>query len=254
MTSITQSGNTYCISLLSLACGALFYWINGYQTFNSDLYNYLPFVFSYQNSDLYPFDYFFTQGSSSASLWVPLVGELSEYFRIENLFFYSHVITTTLTFFCIGLISRLFLHQKMAVALVMVSFIPVIPILGSGLVTIDTYFNMRSVAIPLGLLGLYFFLQERLGLAVLFSGVAFLFHPLVSLPLFALIGLYLLHQVFRGHWKASLVSLTGLAAFTVPLLISLISSDSESYSPLSQAPSFWLEIVKERSPYVFLSL
>ena len=52
---------------------------------------------------------------------------------------------------------------------------------GSTLHTFETYFGVRSPAIALGLTSLLFLITERVRLAAVFCGLAFLIHPLITL-------------------------------------------------------------------------
>ena len=101
------------------------------------------------------------------------------------------------------------------------------------------------------------YFRGRLFLAAIICGVAFLIHPITTIPLVCLLGLRLLIDGFRDDWRISAKAFGVFLICILPLLIRVFLIDRANTSDLSffsHSDPQWLEIIRQRDSYIFLSV
>lgn len=225
---------------------------NGYAYPVNDQFNYIPFILKFLDSDLYGSDYFFLQSSGSKTIWPYAMSILARVWQLETVFLLGYVIALfaylaliyALGYFMCG--DRL---MAMAGVLILVIFKP--------FATMDNYFHMKSVAVPVAIGVLLSVLHRKYYLAALLSGVCFLVHPITSFAPTVYAFLSILTAVYRKEVRGQ-VFLKALSIFLLcaGLLVGyhFLSETGESIGALfSSANEGWIDILKSRASYLFIA-
>jgi hypothetical protein len=110
----------------------------------------------------------------------------------------------------------------------------------------ETFLTARLYAETFGLLALGFYLRRRPLLALTASGTALCLHPLMALPVLALIICMALPATRHTVMLTMVVTLGGLAVL-------FLSSPEATFAPLRLYEQDWFEFVAIRNQYVVLS-
>ncbi len=213
--------------------------IRGYAYGISNHTFYLPQIFKHMDPSLYPLDLTFHYPVDN-SFFFPLMGYLARFFSLEGLFFVTYLLFSFLFVLAIYRLTVFLFRQKMAGYLAVLLLIVVKPTLGT-----EQTFRMMTfpitLALPILLFSLRYFLEHRFLPAFLLLGLAFNLHGLSSSYLLAL---YLLSFVFSFTSIPKRSYFTGLLLFALsitPLL--LLSGETTSMSFLG-ADADWYTFLR----------
>ena len=231
--------------------------INGYRYGFNDHAFYIPMIDRLVNPDLFPEDYLFDEPSGEYNFWIPAMAMLARFFPLNWIFFLGYILTRFALFWAIYHLSiNLFNSRGAAVLAVLFLVIPK-SVGGTATATQDIFFTLRSTAMPLAVAFLIPYFQGRITLAAIICGVVFLIHPITAIPLICLLGFRLLIEIFRQGWRIPAKAFVVFTACILPLVIRVFLIDRANHSdlsPFSQSNLQWLEIIKERDSYIFISV
>jgi hypothetical protein len=94
-------------------------------------------------------------------------------------------------------------------------------------------------------------------LAAIICGIAFLIHPITTIPLICLLAFRLLIEGFRRNWRSSAKAFGVFLICILPLLIRVFLINRANPSDLSffsRSDPQWIEIIKQRDSYIFFSI
>jgi len=250
------------IFILIVSILALF--LNGYYFNVSDQYLYIPSIQKIVDPSLYKNDILFEQPSSRYTLLFYPIAYLALIFSLEWIFFVGYLIATFILFYSVFKLSIvLFDRRSIAYIAVLLCFIYK-PIAGTSSTTHELFFTLRSFTMPITLLAMGFFIDERYIAATLTSAIAFQIHPLTAIaPTMVIIGYIAFNLVFSSEFRSRIGIHNGIKSIVVfviamlPLLLKVLFSESENFgnlSPFSLMPEDWLNIVKLRNRYAFPSI
>ena len=225
---------------------------NGYAYPVNDQFNYIPFILKFLDPDLYGSDYFFLQSSGSKTIWPYIISILARVWQLETVFLFGYLIAL---FAYLALIYALgyFLCGDRLVALAGV----LILVIFKPFATIDNYYHMKSVAVPLAIGVLLSVLYRKYYLAAMLSGICFLVHPITSFAPTVYTFLSILAAVYQKEVQG-LVLVKALSIFLLcaGLLVGyhFLFETGESIGALFRpADEGWIEILKSRASYLFIS-
>ena len=230
--------------------------LNGYRYGASDQALYIPMIDRAVNSELFPNDFLFDEPSGEYNFWVPLMATLARYFSLEWIFFLTYALTRFGLFWAIyHLALNLFGDRRAAILAVFFVLVPT-RVGGTATATQDTFCTLRSTAMPFAIAFLIPYFRGQLRTASIICGVTFLIHPITAIPLVGLLGLRLVIEGFRNGWQSAAKPLGVFTLCTLPLFIRVFLIDRANPSDLSlfsRSDPEWLEIIRERDSYIFLT-
>ena len=231
--------------------------VNGYRYDVVDHALYIPMIDRAVNPALFPNDYLFDEPSEEYNFWVPTMATLARFFSLEWIFFVGYVLTRFGLFWAIYHVSlNLFGSRGAAILGVLLLILPK-SVGGTATATQDTFFTLRSTAMPFAIAFLIPYFRGRLVLAAIICGIAFLIHPITTIPLIGLLTFRLLIDGFRHDWRASTKAFGVFLICILPLLVRVFLIDRANPSNLSffsRSDTQWIEIIKQRDSYIFFSV
>jgi len=231
--------------------------VNGYLYDIVDHALYIPMIDRMINPTLFPNDYLFDEPSEEYNFWVPTMATLARLFPLEWIFFVGYVTTRLGLFWAIYHVSLNLFGSRGAAALSVLLLILPKSVGGTATATQDTFFTLRSTTMPLAIAFLIPYFRGRLVLAAIICGIAFLIHPITTIPLILLLAFRLLIDGFRHDWRASAKAFGVFLICIFPLLIRVFMIDRANPSDLSffsRSSPQWIEIIKQRDSYIFFSV
>ena len=231
--------------------------VNGYRYGVSDQALYIPMIDRAVSPELFPNDYLFDEPSGEYNFWIPTMSILARFFSLEWIFFVGYVLTRFGLFWAIYHLSLNLFGSRGAAALAVLFLIIPQSIGGTHTSTQDTYFTLRSTAMPFAIAFLIPYFRGRLIPAAIICGVVFLIHPITAIPLISLLGFRLLIEIFRQSWRLPAKAFGVFTVCILPLVIRVFLIDRASHSdlsPFSRSDPRWLEIIKARDSYIFISV
>jgi len=262
MTMSTQTNNiriekqprVIVFLLLISAVGLL---VNGYRYGFNDHAFYIPMIDRLVNPDLFPRDYLFDEPSGEYNFWILAMATLARFFPLEWIFFLGYILTRFALFWAIYHLSLNLFNSRGAAALAVLFLVIPKPVGGTATATQDIFLTLRSTAMPLAVAFLIPYFRGRSILAAIICGVVFLIHPITAVPLISLLGFRLLIETFCQSWRLPAKALGVFTVCILPLVIRVFLIDRASHSdlsPFSRSNPQWLEIIKERDSYIFISV
>jgi len=240
--------------------------INGYHYDTVDHALYIPMIDRTLEPALFPNDYLFDEPSEEYNFWLPIVTLLARLFPLEWIFFVGYVLTRFGLFWAIYHLSLNLFGRRGAAALAVLLLILPKPIGGTATATQDTFFTLRSTAMPIAIAFLIPYFRGRLVLTAIICGIAFIIHPITTIPLIFLLIYRLLIAVVRhekmsaepsSFWRAPAKAFGVFLLCILPLLIRVFLIDRANPSNLSffsRSDPQWIEIIKQRDSYIFFSV
>jgi len=110
---------------------------------------------------------------------------------------------------------------------------------------------------PLAVAFLIPYFRGRSILAAIICGVVFLIHPITAIPLICLLRFRLLIDTFRQGWRLTAKAFGVFIVCILPLIIRVFLIDRanpSNLSPFSRYDPQWLEIIRARDSYIFISV
>ncbi|MBD3182429.1 hypothetical protein GF312_09070, partial [Candidatus Poribacteria bacterium] len=231
-------------------------FINGYRYGVADQAMYIPMIDRIINPYLFPGDYLFEEASEGYNLWIPAVAFLSRFIPKEWLFFTGYIITRILLFWSIYHIS-MNLFESRGAAFVGILFLLVRkPVGGTATSTQEVFFTLRSNAIPIALAFLIPYFRGRFILSAILCGITFVIHPITAVPVVILLVLRLIYDGFRRNRWLSLKAFGVFVLCVLPLFIQVFfisKTNSSDLSFFSKSDLQWMEIIRQRDSYIFIS-
>lgn len=231
--------------------------VNGYRYGVSDQALYIPMIDRAVNPELFPNDYLFDEPSGEYNFWIPAMSILARFFSLEWIFFVGYVLTRFGLFWAIYHLSLNLFDSRGAAVLAVLFLITPKSVGGTATATQDTFFTLRSTAMPFAIAFLIPYFRGRLIPAAIICSVAFLIHPITAIPLVGLLALRLLIDGFRGDWRTPAKAFGIFLICVLPLFVRVFlinHANPSDLSLLSRSHPQWLEIIKRRDSYIFLSV
>lgn len=221
---------------------------SGYQYAVSDQEIFIPYIYKIQDSHLFNNDLLFTQFTVNASIFYQAVAVLSKCINIQTIFFLGFLFSKAIFFVGIYYLSKLFFKKR---EIALVSLLPfLLPkfIGGTATQTFDTFFGYRSIGQIFLVFYLLFLLKRQFIKSSLVAGFGLFFHPLSIIPNL-LISPLLIIKNSRNKKKDLLIFLLTILAFSVVYKLSF-----SCCIDLFKQSSNWLNIIKDRDNYIFVSI
>ena len=231
--------------------------INGYRYDVVDHALYIPMIDRAVNPALFPNDYLFDEPSEEYNFWLPIITLLARFFPLEWIFFVGYALTRLGLFWAIYHVSLNLFGRRGAAALAVLLLILPKSVGGTATATQDTFFTLRSTAMPVAIAFLIPYFRGRLVLAAIICGIAFLIHPITTIPLIFLLMFRLLIDALRHDWRAPAKAFGVFLLCILTLLVRVFLIDRANPSNLSffsRSDPQWIEIIKQRDSYIFFSV
>jgi hypothetical protein len=232
--------------------------INGYRYGIWDHAFTIPLIEQTADPALFSKDYLFDEEVQlflkKSNIAIPILAAIKSIVPLEVVFFVLFTVAQYAMFFAIYSISlSLFESHGAAVLAVLLLMFPK-PVGGTWTFTQDMYFTLRSFAMPLALWFLLPYFSGRLALAATAAGVVFLVHPITAIPIVCLLGVRCLIDGIRRGWGDSVKAGALLMCFVLPQVVhTVLQRTSAGSCRLCVADQEWVDIIKARDPYLFLS-
>lgn len=230
--------------------------INSYRYGISDQALYIPMIYRSVDSALYPNDYLFEESSEGYNLWVPIAAFLNRLFSLEWIFFVGYALTRFLFYWAVYRVSLTLFDRRGAAILAVLLLVLPRAVGATATSTQIIFFTLRSTAKPLAIAFLIPYFQRRHFLAAIICGITFVIHPITAIPIVFLLIFRLLVDYFRSDWRVSAKAFGIFLLCIAPLLIRVFLIDRANTSDLSlfsRSDPQWMEIIRERNSYIFLS-
>lgn len=230
--------------------------VNGYGYGVSDQALYLPMILRSVTPSLFPNDYLFDESSEGYNLWAPTMTMLARLFPLEWTFFVGYLLTRFLFFWAVYHVSLNLFGSRGAAALAVLLLILPKPVGQTATATQITFFTLRSTAKPLAIAFLIPYFHRRLFSAAIICGITFIIHPITAIPIVFLLFFRLLVDCFRDDWRTPAKAFVIFLLCILPLLVRVFLIDRANTSDLSlfsRSDPQWMEIIRQRNSYIFLS-
>ncbi len=209
----------------------------------------VAFLNFFLNPSLYPHDYLLAQVPYYYTfLWFGLAA-IIKFSGISTpiILFTVYLISIFFSFFSIYLIAKLLFKRK-EVGYLSLFFLIFTNQIMAGTEAVNDMLLTITVALPLALFAIYFFLKNKYYTSYILQGICFLIHPLTALYPFAITVFSLLLDL-RNIRIRRLVSYVGLFLLIIsPLIVWKVISAPVSMNFLYADPA-WISLLKLRSPH-----
>lgn len=209
----------------------------------------ISFLNFFLNPALYPQDYLLAQIPYYYTfLWVGLAAIIKFFgISIPTIFFIIYIFSTFFSFLAIYLIAD-FLFKRKEVGYLSLFFLIFTNQIMAGTEAVNDMLLTITVALPLALFAIYFFLKNKYWISYILQGICFLIHPLTALYPFAVTVFALLCD-FRNIKLRRLTLYIGLFLLIIsPLIVWKVISAPASMHFLYADPA-WISLLKLRSPH-----
>ena len=242
----------HLVLLAAPFCGIL---LNGYEYGTQDHEHYLPEIIHRLDPSYFPGDYLFDEPSGESTLWIPAMAYLCRWLPLEPICFTGYLAFQYLLFWAVYHLALNISRNRLAALFALLLALIPKEIGGSTLHTFETYFGVRSPAMALGLTSLLFLITERVRLAAVFCGLAFLIHPLIALPLVCGVVLQIIWRLAAKDFRAAWTSILLLVITTAPLVVGVAMSDHGigAWGPFRAIDASYRSLLRFRTEYLFLS-
>jgi len=224
--------------------------IRGYKYGVSNHISYvLPYIYKIQDNSLYSKDFTFNYTVEN-SFFFNIIGKLSNFIDLEIVMFILYLIFSFLFILAIYKISYLLFENKYISYIAILLLITTKPVLGT-----DQTFRIITlpitIAIPIILFSLYYFLKNKFIVAFLLLGISFNIHGLSSVYILATFIFYLILKFKSINKKRFLM---GLLIFLISITPLLIKASESTKLSLYNADKEWFNLIKSiDKSHVFLS-
>jgi hypothetical protein len=231
--------------------------INGYFYDFVDQAMYIPMIDRTLNPALFSNDFLFDEPSEEYNFWLPVIKLLARLFPLEWIFFVGYVLILFGLFWAVYHVSlNLFNCRGAAGLAVLLLVIPKV-IGGTATTTQDTFFTLRNTAMPIAIAFLIPYFRGRLIMSAVICGIAFVIHPITTIPIIFLLIIRLLLDGIRYDWRASTKAFGVFLLCILPLFIRVFlidRADTSNLSFFSRSDQQWMDIIKQRDSYIFFSV
>ncbi len=229
--------------------------LNGYRYGVSDQAIYIPVIHKILQPDLFKNDFLFEQPSGEYNLLIPVVALLSKIFGLQWVFFIGYFLSLLGIFWVIYKLTYALSSSRGAGHLAVLFLLISIPVAGTATSTQESFFTLRTTAMPFALAVIYYFVERKYMRAGIFAAISFLIHPMTVLAPLALLFLYLLVNAHSIGWRSVGKIFGVFFLLTAPLFIRVIffESNPRDLNFLGRASEEWLNILHSRNGYTFPS-
>ena len=236
MCTMKHTNTQTVLTLLTLGLFSLF--IRGYSYGAGNHRFQLPMIFKAVKDSLYPNDYLFAFNHGN-SFYYSFVAFFNQFMGIEHVLFFLYVIATFFYVLAVYKLSYYLFKNKLIGYLAVLLLIIMKPSLGTDMTFRAITYHI-TLAIPILLFSLYFFLRQRYIWSFLLLGTGFNLHALSAFHLLALYGIYF---ILRFTHINKLRYILGAALFFIITAPLILFSDTTSHSLFSADPS-WVSLLK----------
>lgn len=224
----------------------------GYAALFSDQRIYLPAIFDQLSSGALNQDFLLSFNQTALTFFDELLVGLVRITHVD--FFWVMLFLSLLGrfvfFWAIALLAKKIGLKTWGIILALLVFIFPIEIYGTGMNLMESELHPRFLSLALGLFFLALLLNKKIIASAIVWGVAFLIHPLSSLPFLVFYAWKILVSKDFVFSKKILFWILPLLFFIFPLMN--ISQIMGNGNPLI-IDSKWLEILRNRSYYLFIT-
>lgn len=223
----------------------------GYDSLSSDQRIYIPAIVSEIHPENLSEDILLSFNQTKLTLFDELVVGLS---RITGADIFQVMLVLTLIgrfvfFFSLAFLGKKFGLSLPGIGILLLVFLFPIEVYGTGMDLMESEFHPRFLSLALGLLSLFLIIDKKAVPSAVVWGLAFLIHPLSSLPFLV----FYFWKIFVSEKSLP----EKLALWILPLLFFIFpllnfSETIGSKNPFFIDPSWW-QILKDRSYYLFIS-
>jgi len=242
----------YCFLFLATSIALI---LNGYRYGVSDQAIYIPVIHKILQPDLFKNDLLFEQPSGEYNLLMPVVALLSKIFGLQWVFFIGYFLSFFGVFWVVYKLTYVLSGERGAAYLAALFLLISLGVAGTATSTMESFFTLRSTAMPFALAVIYYFVERRFMRAGIFAAISFLIHPMTVLAPLAVLFLYLLVNTHSIGWR-SVAKVFGVFFLLIsPLFIRVIffESNPRDLSFFTLASKEWLDILHGRNGYTFPS-
>jgi hypothetical protein len=233
------------LSLLAIVIHGYFFGISDQEIF-------IPYILKSANPNLFLGDLLFTQGSANASLFYFLVGFFTKYIDVQTIFFIGYLIFQTAFFISIYRLAYVLTKRRDLAVISLVPFLLPKFIGGTANYTYDTFFGYRSVGLIFLIFYLTYLFERKFNKAAVVAAVGIWFHPLSIIPNLLLLPVLVIAQNKPSRRISALLKVVSL--FILLLLPFFLFSKTNVLNNFSNTfDTSWLEIIKSRDDYLFIS-
>lgn len=208
----------------------------------------IPCLKQLLNNNLYPNDYLITQRPVDYTpLWPALV-QFIKYSGVDipKTFFFSYCISIYLTFLAFYLIAMILFGRKEVAILSLFFLLFSAAGWSPGAVgTLEDALLPRTVALPILLFSIYFFLKERYVISFFLQGVGFFVHPLSAFYVATLILISSIINLRHMGLKRFMLCITIFIVVIIPSFIWKMLRHREFPNPFYAGPE-WIELLRLR--------
>ena len=242
----------YCFLFLATAMALI---LNAYRYGVSDQAIYIPVIHKILQPELFKNDLLFEQPSGEYNLLLPVVALLSKIFGLQGVFFIGYFFSFFGVFWVIYKLTYSLSNDRGAAYLAVLLLLISRSVAGTATSTMESFFTLRTTAMPFSLAVIYYFVERRLMRAGVFAAIGFLIHPMTVLAPLTVLFLYLLVNAHRIGWRYVGKVFGVFLLLTSPLFIRVVffESNPRDLSFFTLASKEWLDILHSRNGYTFPS-
>ena len=229
--------------------------VNGYQYGVQDHDLLIPEIIRLSDPSYFPNDYFFDDPSGEYTLWMPVMAFLARRCPLDVACLVGYVVSHYLLYWAVYHISLNLFRSRSAALFALFLLLVQRQVGGTSMDTREIFFGTRTPSIACALSAVLFLITDRIKLAAFFSGVSFLLHPLIAIPVVMAFLVRVTTLVVLRNWKKSLQGLAVLASITMPLFYKVFMGQAVDRSGLSLTAGLelqHLEILQHRCSYLFM--
>ncbi len=212
--------------------------IRGYKFGSGNHKQQLPLIFKSADPSLYSKDFIFNY-SHGNSFYYNITGYITNFLGTETTLFILYLFASALYILAIYKLTKYLFKNNSISFLAIALLILLKPSFGTDLTFRDTIYHI-TIAIPILLFSLYYFLKKNYIKSFILLGIAFNLHGLSSLHLFGLYCIYFLLKFNNLNKKKFIMGGLLFVLLITPLVL---SSDTASYS-LFSADKSWTNLLK----------
>jgi len=229
--------------------------LNAYHYGVSDQAIYIPVIHKILQPDLFKNDLLFEQPSGEYNLLLPVAALFSKIFGLQWTFFIGYFLSFFGVFWVVYKLAFALSGKRGAAYLAVLFLLITRSIAGTATSTMESFFTLRTTAMPFSLAVVYYLVERRLMRAGIFAAIGFLIHPMTVLAPLTLLFLYLLINGRELGWRYVGKVFGIFFLLTAPLFIRVIflESNPRDLSFFTLASREWLSILHSRNGYTFPS-
>lgn len=224
--------------------------MHGYHFGISDQGIITPFIFKILDSSLFNSDPLFIQPSAYVSIFYYAVGFVLRFADIQTIFFLGYLIAHFIFFLAIHRLATRILNNKNLAYLALFPFVLPKFIGGTAAFTYDIYFSYRSIGVIILIFYLTYLFERKFIVSSAIAAIGLWIHPTSIFPNIANIYFFIFN--FSKKKLHDLILITFIFTISLFIIFIFISSNFQ-YTSLNSLSDNWLNIIKTRDSYLFLS-